>query len=387
MHPETADPVGAVAAPAAQQVLHICAGNLFGGIESFLVTLARERAHWPETGISCALCFEGRLANELRAAGTTVHLLGPARVSRPWTVWRVRRRLAELLRGGRWDLVATHGCWPHALAGPVVRRAGLPLVFWAHGLQTGRHWLERWARWTPPDFVLANSQATRQAVATYLFPQTTGTVAYLPVAPPGPGLAARWRIRTALATPQQAVVIVLASRLEPGKGHQVLLDALGRLSADPRWCCWLVGGVQRPDEEVYLAGLRTRAAALGIARRVQFLGQRGDVRDLLAAADIHCQPNTAPESFGLVFVEALYAGLPVVTSGLGGAQEIVDATCGVLLPAGDVAALAAQLARLIDDGELRKRLGAAGPARAAALCDPARQLRRIGAVLREVRRG
>jgi glycosyltransferase involved in cell wall biosynthesis len=291
--------------------------------------------------------------------------------------------LAELLRGGRWDVVATHGCWPHAIAGPVVRRAGLPLVFWGHGLQSGRHWLERWARLSRPTLVLANSRATSQSVTANLFPQAPSDVVYLPVAPAPPVRPDRRQlVRTALATPEHAVVIVLASRLEPGKGHRILLDALGRLSADPRWCCWLVGGAQRPEETAYLARLRAQAAGLGIARRVQFLGQRADVRELLAAADIHCQPNTAPESFGLAFIEALYAGLPVVTSGLGGALEIVDATCGALVPAGDAAALAAQLARQIDDGALRRRLGAAGPARAAALCDPARQLQRIAQVLR-----
>ena len=57
------------------------------------------------------------------------------------------------------------------------------------------------------------------------------------------------------------------------------------------------------------------------------------------AADIHCQPNTAPEPFGLVFVEALYAGLPVVTTALGGALEILTDACGVLVPAGDAPAL------------------------------------------------
>jgi glycosyltransferase involved in cell wall biosynthesis len=368
-------------------VLHICAGNLFGGIETFLVTLARLRGHCPDMESTYALCFEGRLADELRTAGAAVHGLGPARVSRPWTVWRIRRRLAELLRSGRWDVVATHGCWPHALAAPVVRRAGLPLIFWGHGIQAGRHWLESWARLSPPTLVLANSQATRQTVTDHLFPQAASAVVYLPVAPSAPaGPARRELVRATLATPEQAVVIVVASRLEPGKGHGVLLDALGRLATDQRWHCWLVGGAQRMEEKTYLSQLQTRAAGLGIAGRIQFLGQRADVRDLLAAADIHCQPNTVAESFGIAFIEALYAGLPVVTTGLGGAVEIVDETCGVLLPAGNAAALAGHLARLIDDSGWRQQLGAAGPARADHLCNPANQMRRIAQVLREASR-
>ena len=67
---------------------------------------------------------------------------------------------------------------------------------------------------------------------------------------------------------------------------------------------------------------------------MRWLGQRRDVPELLAAADIYCQPNVGAEPFGIVFVEALYTGLPVVTTALGGALEIIDASCGVLVPPG-----------------------------------------------------
>ena len=93
---------------------------------------------------------------------------------------------------------------------------------------------------------------------------------------------------------------------------------------------------------------------------------------LLAAADIHCQPNTAPEPFGLAFVEALHAGLPVVTSDLGGAREIVHARCGVLVRAGDVAALGAALQALIDDRRAAAPARGRRPGPRARLCDPAR---------------
>ncbi len=99
------------------------------------------------------------------------------------------------------------------------------------------------------------------------------------------------------------------------------------------------------------------------------------------AADIHCQPNTAPEPFGLVFVEALYAGLPVVTTALGGALEILTDACGVFVPAGDESALTEALRRLVTDAGTRRRLASAGPARAALLCDPARQLAALAALV------
>ena len=85
------------------RVLHVNAGNLYGGIETMLVTMAREQALCPGLECGFATCFEGRYTEEVRATGATVIPIGAARVSRPWTVWRVRRRLGEILRGDRWD--------------------------------------------------------------------------------------------------------------------------------------------------------------------------------------------------------------------------------------------------------------------------------------------
>ena len=165
------------------------------------------------------------------------------------------------------------------------------------------------------------------------------------------------------------------------------MEALAGLSKTPDWVCWIAGGPQRPHEEEYLAELRRAAARTGIADRVRFLGQRSDVPELLAAADVHCQPNTEPEPFGIAFVEALYAGVPVVATALGGALEIVDGHCGVLVPPHDSAALQAALRRLIADPAERARLGCRPwarqePVRPAAALDRLHQLLRPLAVKR-----
>ena len=78
-----------------------------------------------------------------------------------------------------------------------------------------------------------------------------------------------------------------------------------------------------------------------------------------------------PEPFGIVFIEALSAGLPVVTTEIGAAPEIVDEECGMLVPKENVAALASALRTLLSDETTRVGLGRKGPDRAAALCDPA----------------
>ncbi len=206
-----------------------------------------------------------------------------------------------------------------------------------------------------------------------LFPWVRSVVIHQPVPALAPADADgnRRSIREALQTPDDAVVIVQACRLERWKGHGLLFDALSRLASVPGWVCWIAGGPQRPHEQIYFGELRRRVADLGIAERVRFLGQRDDVPNVLAAADVHCQPNTGPEPFGVAFVEVtLYAGLPVVTTSMGGALEIVDDDCGILVPPEAPEALAAALLRLIRDTDLRGRLGKNGPGKARALCDP-----------------
>jgi len=189
-------------------------------------------------------------------------------------------------------------------------------------------------------------------------------------------------VRFELGTAEGAVVILQASRLEQWKGQAVLVAALGLLRDIPGWECWLAGGVQKAGEAQFLAELRSAAERAGIADRMRFLGQRADIPRLMAAADVYCQPNTSPEPFGLALVEALYAGLPVVTSGFGGAAVIVNSTCGVLTEPGDADAVAEALRSLIQDPSRRQALGAAGPGRAESLCDPARQLTAAAALLR-----
>ncbi len=362
------------------RVLHVHSGNLYGGIETMLRTLTVHRGAAPGMEPRFALAFDGRMSRELQEAGAQVDLLGPVRFSRPWTAWRARRRLRALLAADRPDLVICHSDWSQVLAGPVVARARIPLVRWYHGAPAGTHWLERLARWSPPDYAVCNSDFTARAVEAQDPGRPHATIrpaAPTPVIPPG----TRQRVRVALGVPEDAVVILQVGRIEPGKGHAVLLHALARLRDRPGWVAWEVGGGQRDIELRYLGELGLLTARLGLANRVRFLGEQEDVQTLYAAADIYCQPNVRPESYGLTFIEALHAGLPVVTSAIGGALEIVDQTCGILVPPAEDGPLAAALDRLAGDAALRRRLGAAGPARATALSDPAARVADLGAQL------
>ncbi|OLE54031.1 MAG: glycosyl transferase family 1 [Acidobacteria bacterium 13_1_20CM_3_53_8] len=366
------------------RVLHVHSGNLFGGIETFLLTLARHQELCPAMEQNYALCFEGRLSRELESLNAPVSKLGSVRISRPQTVWRGRRALRELLKLERFDIAVCHSAWTQAIFAPVIRKAGIPLVFWLHGAANGRHWLERYARRTPPDFALCNSLFTSGTLRN-LYPKVSSEVIYYPIAPPEilDSEIDREETRNKLNTPKDATVVIQVSRMEQWKGHELHLKALSLIKDVPNWVCWQVGGEQRPEERRYFNGLKKSAAELGIADRVRFLGQRTNVTELLAASDIHCQPNAGPEPFGITFIEALYAQLPVVTTAIGGGLEIVDDSCGVLVQP-EPYDLAAALRKLIEDKTLRRTLGTTGPHRARTLCDVKTQLERINRILTRV---
>lgn len=359
------------------RVLHLCAGNLYGGVERIVAECVIDRGLCPDMQPAVAVCFDGRLSAEVDAAGVPCSRLGAVRASRPWTVLRARRRLARVLQAERPDTVVCHSSWSFALAAPVVRRLRCRLVLWLHDRVAGRTWPERLAARTRPDAIITNSRFTDASVPA-LYTGASSTVLYAPV-PAEEGAGDRGALRAAAAVDPDTAVIVIASRFEPWKGHELLLAALAQVT-EP-WQLWIAGSAQRAGEQARVRALEAQVRAAGLAGRVTFLGERRDVAACMRAADIHCQPNTGPEPFGLAFVEALYAGLPVVTTAMGGALEIVTNACGVLVPPGDASALAAALRTLIRSREARTRLGAAGPARARELCDPARQLAALARIV------
>lgn len=366
--------------------LHVAAGNLYGGVERMLTTIARHQAAASDSVHDFALCFPGRLRDELQANGATTHDLGPARVSRPWTVLQARHRLRKVISAGRYDAVLFHGCWPLATLGWQSRRTDCQSVLWVHDAITGRHWLERAARRRAIDRFIGNSQWVLESARQWR-PDVPGEVLCCPVELPAEPKVRTGHVRRELECAVDTIVIVQVSRLEAWKGHRRLIDAARRLAAEhhalARWEVWFVGGPQRPHEAEYLQTLKTMAAEHQLTDRVRWLGQRSDVPAVLADADIFCQPNESPEPLGLVFLEAMAQGLPVITTDFGGAREIVPSSAGRLTSPGNQDELTATLARLIADSVARSALSVEGPAHARRLADPLARLQDLETMLAE----
>jgi glycosyltransferase involved in cell wall biosynthesis len=353
--------------PSAINVLHVYSGNLFGGVERMLISLTTLGAS--ECRPHFALCFEGRLSRALQAADASVELLGAVRLRKPLSVLRARAALERLLGAHTFDAVVCHGIWSYCVFASTIARAGRAPILYLHDIPEPKNLYYRWAWRRPPPLCIANSAFTANRLAGMRVPIPVRVVHPL-VNPPRavePGTISELRA-TWGASPQD-VVVLQASRFDPWKGHRNLLHALGAMRDVPGWRCWIAGAPQRPEEESYKRELMRLVSAMGIGRRVAFIGHRDDMDAVLASCDVYCQPNETPEPFGMVFVEAMYARKPVLGTALGGTLEIVTPDCGVLCTPGP-ATLTAALLRLVEDSGLRDQMATAGPARAAVLCGP-----------------
>ena len=363
------------------RVLHIASGRLYGGIERMLVTLA-EAASGRGFRFGFAVAAPGRLLDELRERGAEVHALGDVRLSRPVSLLHARRQVRDILRGGSYAAVVCHAPWSHAIFGDVARREGIPCVLWQHDAATGASLVERASKGSGADLVICNSRWTAGS-ADALQPGVPQRIIYCPVQRRAVEANDRAAVRESLGVAADDVVVLAASRIEPWKGQLELIRALATLGSR-RWVLWIAGGAHRRHERDYAAAIVAEVRRLAVESRVTILGERRDVPRLLAGADLLAQANVSPEPFGVVFAEALLAGVPVVTTRMGGAPEIVDESCGRLVPPGNQRALARALDDVISNRDVRKALGAAAVAHALSICDPSVVLPRLESALLSV---
>jgi glycosyltransferase involved in cell wall biosynthesis len=280
------------------------------------------------------------------------------------------QRGRRLVRELRFDIVNTHFALPSGPVGhAVARRGGIPNVLSVHGgdlfdpskrSSAHRHALLRAAvrhLALQADAVVAQSRDTAANLHRYFAPEVEAKVIPLGIARP-PSVAAR---RERYGAAPDDVLLVTVGRLVRRKGVEQLLDVIARL----------------PDERVRLLvlgsgplgeALEQHAARLGLGDRARFMGRvTEDTKfEILASADLYVS-TSQHEGFGLVFLEAMACGLPIVAYDRGGqADFLADGVTGHVVALNDRETFTARCAALIADPQRRAEIGAANRRRAEA---------------------
>lgn len=362
------------------RIAHLITGGEMAGGQAVALRLARAARDRgddvffvsPTTGSFAAMAAADGFAVELVDVSRTIRLVGAA-------------RLRRLLRRRDVDLLHTHVHLAAAVLGRVAARsAGCVVVSHLHIENHLRR--SRIAR--VPLVALDNSTARlcarliavsdatrgafeRQGFPSQLLETVPNSVDLTRLAVPPQDL------RQELALAPGSLILGHVGRLAPVKGQRELLHAFAAIrTRHPDAHLVLVGS----DDErggAYATELEAYARDLGVADAVHLLGFRSDALGIVSELDVLVLPSTI-EGMPLVVLEAMALGTPVVATAAGGTPEAVDdGGTGLLVPVGDVNALAAALDRLLADALLRDELGRAARTRIAAHFDARHHDRRI----------
>jgi glycosyltransferase involved in cell wall biosynthesis len=325
-----------------------------GGVENQLLQVLRTYDRTKLLPLVVSLADKGDIGREIEAGGTEVVCLNQLGHQFRWSIVT---GLERLMRERDIHIVRTHQYHANLYGRLAAIKADVPCtVASVHNLYTRdskfhRRLLNRFlARYT--DKVVAVSEPVREDILRYdRIPPEKVTVITNGVDVARFSGAEDIETRAGLGIEPDALVIGTVARLTPQKDTVTLLEAVARLEDRSGLKVLIVGDGPLREE------LTARARELGISEQVIFAGIRRDIPELLSAMDIFVLPSLW-EGMPNALIEALASGKAVVTSDIQPFTAIVDSDdIGLTFPQRDLAALSSQLARLIEDEELRKTLG------------------------------
>ncbi len=189
----------------------------------------------------------------------------------------------------------------------------------------------------------------------------------------------RATVRAELGVPQDLPLVITAGHLQEWKGQALAVEAAASLAGRGLEFLWIFCGEEL--DPAYAEALRRRIAEAGLSASVRILGARADLPDLFAASDLAVHTSIRPEPFGMVVLEAMLQGLPVVGPREGAVPALVrDGVDGRLVRPRDAEALAAAVFDLVTSPQLRRAMGSAARSRVRESFDVKSQARKLEAI-------
>ncbi|MEM6284436.1 MAG: glycosyltransferase family 4 protein [Chloroflexota bacterium] len=354
-----------------ERILFASSYTNMGGGETATLTLAEQLVHHGYAP-HLFVAGEGALAAAWRDHDWPVHLKvyrGATTYFIPavWAQFPLVRTLERMIRENQIDVIhSDYHTLPWAL--PAARRAGIPCVWTCMGWWFRPKWWQR-EFFRGVDVVFAHSEAIKRGFlgrAPFMPPESieitypgVDTVRFNPRVD---GSAVREQIGA-----EGCQVVVMVGRFQSVKGHETFIQMAARvLQRLPRTHFIIAGeNIQSGRDSGYKQRILERVGrSRRMSTRIHFLGHRNDVEVVMAAADVVVTPSHF-ESFGVVNVEAMAAGKPVVSTNRGGPTEtVVDGVTGFLVPPKDPDAMATRVIELLYSDDTRRSFGTAGRMRA-----------------------
>lgn len=355
-----------------------------GGTEQLVLELAA-RLHPDIPTHVCCLDRAGAWATALAARGVGVTVLD----RRPGFQPSLGPAIAQIVGQENIRVIHAHQYTPFVYSCLArLRHPRIPLIFTEHGRladapPSGKRRLVNRALAPMATRVFAVSENLSHHMAHEGF--RSGGIRVIPngiTVGPLPEESARATARTELGVTGDSLVVGTIARLDKVKNLGCLIEAFASVVLDRT--------PGRPHPKLVIVGdgpersaLEDTARQRGVAEFVRFLGHRDDARSWLPAFDVYVNSSTS-EGVSLTILEAMAAGLPIVATRVGGTPEVVDDSCGRLVPARSASALAATLRDLAPASAVRRQLGTAARRRVNALFTIERMVDCYRDVYREV---
>lgn len=343
------------------RVCHFYSGNRFGGLEKFLLNIKEfEKFNENVEHVFC-LTFEGQLSRYLLEKQANVKIIQVEKISNIFQVLSFFFKFIFYLRKEKIDLVVSHEVWNYILAYLPTRVLRLRHIIWSHTSFFSIS-LYKFLDYVKPSFVICDSLHVQKLMVDRWGFTNIKTLYY-----PHPIFSIpQKKVRN------EKIMILYLGRLAEYKGLEILVKAAVQLK-DLNFEIHVVGEVQSQAEKIFFEKVQKIVSENGLTEMVKFLGARTNVQECYENADIFCHPNTGPEAFGLVFIEALSVGLPVIATDIGGAKEIFSRAkqaIGELVPPKDSNALAMALRKYIENPKLIAEGAEHAHFVASSFCEP-----------------
>ena len=331
------------------KILQILPELNVGGVETGTVDLAKylvDHGHQ-----SVVVSNGGELVSDLEAAGTRHYTL-PVHKKSLWIMLKCIQALRAIIQNEKADIVHARSRVPAWIAYFACRGTPAAFITTCHGYY-GNRIFSQVMGW--PKLIIAPSRVIGRHMMEH-FGTLSNSIRYIPRSVD----VEKFRVQRPVIEGKYFFTVTIVGRLTPLKGHTFFLRAMAKVArVMPDIRIWIIGDAPA-SKQSYKAELQVLTRRLGIQERVEFLGNRKDVPQLLAQTDVLVLSTVTQEAFGRVILEAQAAGVPVVATSVGGVIDIIDdGQTGLLVMPKDPDGMAKAVTRVLGDKKFAAQLAGA----------------------------